>query len=184
MQEENDCHFKKNFNQFLIKQVAVRFIRNLLFQASLRKYLVVKLISFLCSRLLFFAADKSMERDLVVFNITSSEVRTLYNANSTSIRLTVDRLNQIIYWVSYNTDGSLMLRKTDYSGNTTVISSSFGQSGRPAITQLGDYYYVLDSVASVIRKYDKATDTVVQNITVYSGAAEIIGTDGKLIVYL
>ena len=133
------------------------------------------------SRLLFFAADDSSERDLVVFNITSSQVRTLYNDNSSSIRLTVDRLNQIIYWISYNTDGSLILRKTDYSGNTTVITSSFGHSGRPAITQIGDYYYVLDSTQSIIQKYDKSTDEVVQNITVYDGATEIIGANGKII---
>lgn len=133
------------------------------------------------SRLLFFAADDSSERDLVAFNITSSQAWTLYNDNSSSIRLTVDRLNQIIYWISYNADGSLILRKTDYSGNTTVITSSFGHSGRPAITQIGGYYYVLDSTQSIIRKYDKSTDEVVQNITVYDGAAEIIGTNGKTV---
>jgi hypothetical protein len=146
--------------------------------------LVFVLYFFLLSpRLLFFAADESLERDLVVYNITSGEVRTLYNANSSSIRLTIDRLNQIIYWISYNTESnSLMLRKTDYNGNTTVITGSFAQSGRPAITQIGDYYYVLDSTESIIRKYDKATDTVVQNITVYGGATEIIGTNGKCIV--
>ncbi|CAB3992803.1 mucin-4-like isoform X1 [Paramuricea clavata] len=129
--------------------------------------------------LLFFAADESLERDLVVYNITSGgEARTLYNANSSSIRLTIDRLNQIIYWISYNTESnSLMLRKTDYNGNTTVITGSFAQSGRPAITQIGDYYYVLDSTQSIIRKYDKATDTVVQSITVYGGATEIIGAN-------
>jgi hypothetical protein len=133
--------------------------------------------------LLFFAADESAERDLVVYNITSGEVRTLYNANSSSIRLTIDRLNQIIYWISYNTESNtLMLRKTDYNGNTTVITDSFAQSGRTAITQIGDYFYVLDSTQSIIRKYDKATDTVVQNITVYGGATEIIGTNGKCIV--
>jgi hypothetical protein len=75
-----------------------------------------------------------------------------------------------------------MLRKTDYNGNTTVITDSFAQSGRTAITQIGDYFYVLDSTQSIIRKYDKATDTVVQNITVYGGATEIIGTNGKCIV--
>jgi hypothetical protein len=74
-----------------------------------------------------------------------------------------------------------MLRKTDYSGNTTVISSSFGPSGRPAITQIGDYYYVLDSTQSIIRKFDKATDAIVQNITIFAGAAEIIGANGKII---
>ncbi len=136
------------------------------------------------TRLLFFAADESLERDLVVYNITSGEVRTLYNANSSSIRLTVDRLNQIIYWISYNADGSLMLRKTDYSGNTTLITSSFGQSGRPAVTQIGDYYYVLDSTESIIRKYDKTNDTVVQNITVYGGATDIIGTNGMWTIIL
>lgn len=87
----------------------------------------------------------------------------------------------MIYWISYNADGSLILRKTDYSGNTTVITSSFGHSGRPAITQIGDYYYVLDSTQSIIHKYDKSTDEVVQNITVYDGAAEIIGTNGKTV---
>ncbi|XP_028416061.1 pro-epidermal growth factor-like [Dendronephthya gigantea] len=129
-------------------------------------------------QLLFFAADNSVQRDLVVYNISSGVLRTLYNANSSSIRLTIDRLNEIIYWISYNADGeSFILRKTDYSGNTTVITSSFGRSGKPAITQIGNYYYVLDSPQSIIRKYDKATDTVVQNITVFSGAADIIGTN-------
>ena len=129
--------------------------------------------------MLFFAADQSEERDLVVFNITNNDLRTLYNANSSSIRLTVDRLNQMIYWISYNPDSSLMLRKTDYSGNTTVISSSFGKSGSPAITQLGGCYYVLDSTRSIIRKYDKTSDTVVQNITIYGGVTDIIGTNGR-----
>jgi hypothetical protein len=149
------------------------------------KFVLVFVLYFfsLSPRLLFFAADESLERDLVVYNITSGEVRTLYNANSSSIRLTIDRLNQIIYWISYNTESnSLLLRKTDYNGNTTVITGSFAQSGRPAITQIGDYYYVLDSTQSIIRKYDKATDTVVQNITVYGGATEIIGTNGKCII--
>ncbi|XP_028406466.1 pro-epidermal growth factor-like [Dendronephthya gigantea] len=129
-------------------------------------------------QLLFFAADNSVQRTLVVYNISSGVLRTLYNANSSSIRLTIDRLNEIIYWISHNADGeSFILRKTDYSGNTTVITSSFGRSGKPAITQIGNYYYVLDSPQSIIRKYDKATDTVVQNITVFSGAADIIGTN-------
>ena len=132
--------------------------------------------------MLFFAADESLERDLVVYNITSGEVRTLYNAQSSSIRLTVDRQNQMIYWVSYNADHSLMLRKTDYSGNTTLITSSFGASGQPAVTHIGDYYYVLDSTESIFRKYNKTTDTVVQNITVYGGAREIIGTKGVWII--
>ena len=132
--------------------------------------------------MLFFAADESLERDLVVYNITSDEVRTLYNDNSSSVRLTVDRLNQIIYWISYNADGSLMLRKTDYSANTTLITSSFGASGQPAVTQIGDYYYVLDSTESIIHKYNKTTDTVVQNITVYGGATDIIGTSGMWII--
>ena len=108
-------------------------------------------------------------------------MRTLFNANSSSIRLTLDRRNRIIYWISYNPDKTLMLRKTDYNGNTTVISSSFGQSGRPAITQIGNYYYVLDSTQSVVRKFDKATDTIVQNFIVFAGAKEIIGTNGKII---
>ena len=77
-----------------------------------------------------------------------------------------------------------MLRKTDYSGNTTLVASSFGQSGRPAITQIGDYYYVLDSTESIIRKFDKQTDTIVQNITVFGGTTEIIGTNGMIIFYL
>lgn len=129
--------------------------------------------------MLFFAADKSVQRDLVVYNISGGATRTLYNANSSSIRLTVDRLNEMIYWISYNADGeSFILRKTDYSGNTTVITSSFGKSGKPGITQIGNYYYVLDSPQSTIRKYDKATDTAVQNITVYSGTADIIATNG------
>ena len=130
--------------------------------------------------MLFFAADQSSDRDLVAYNITNGTLWTLFNANSSSIRLTVDRLNQIIYWISYNGDSSLILRKTDYSGNTTVITSSFGKNGRPAITQIGDYFYVLDSTQSVIRKYDKATDAIVQNITVYDGATDIIGANGKI----
>ncbi len=73
-----------------------------------------------------------------------------------------------------------MLRKTDYSGNTTLITSSFGQSGEPAVTHIGDYYYVLDSTESIIRKYDKTNDTVVQNITVHGGVREIIGTKGTV----
>ncbi len=140
---------------------------------------VIFSIILLVTRLLFFAADDSSERDLVVYNITSGEVTTLYNANSRSIRLTVDRQNQIIYWISYNADGSsLMLRKTDYSANTTLITSSFGAHGQPAVTHIGDYYYVLDSTESIIHKYNKSTDAVVQNIAVYGGATDIIGTKG------
>ena len=116
----------------------------------------------------------------MAYNITSGTLWTLYNANSSSIRLTVDRLNRIIYWISFNGDNSLILRKTDYSGNTIVITSSFGENGRPAVTQIGNYFYVLDSTQSVIRKYDKTTDAIVQNITVYGGVTDIIGANGKI----
>ena len=129
--------------------------------------------------MLFFAADKSNDRDLVSYNISSGNLRTIYNNNSNSIRLTVDRLNGTIYWVSLNTDSSLILRKTDYSGNTTEISSSFGQSGKAGITQAGLFYYVLDSPNSRIQKYDKVTDMVVLNITIVPGTLELIAAIGK-----
>lgn len=129
--------------------------------------------------MLFFAADKSNDRDLVSYNISSGNLRTIYNNNSNSIRLTVDRLNETIYWVSLNTDSSLILRKTDYSGNTTEISSSFAQSGKAGITQAGLFYYVLDSPNSRIQKYDKVTDMVVLNITIVPGTLELIAAIGK-----
>ena len=85
----------------------------------------------------------------------------------------------MIYWVSYNSDGSLILRKTGYDGNTTEINSSFGQSGKPGIAQAGDFYYVLDTPNSRIQKYAKADDRIVLNISIVSGASELIAATGK-----
>ena len=141
----------------------------------------VKFICLFCFRLLFFAANKSLERDLVSYNIISGSVVILYNNNnSESIRLTVDNLNKNIYWVSYN-DSSLILRKSDYDGNTNEISNSYSQFGNPGITQIGLYYYVLDSLNSRIQKYDKTNDMVVLNISTFSGVSELIAVTGKSI---
>ena len=98
-----------------------------------------------------------------------------------STHLTVDETNKIVYWIHFTSETAYKIYKTPYDGASQQIGSGSGQSSDIYITEGEDFYYILDSFDSNIKKYNKSSDSVTSTITVPSGTKSIIMVIGKCV---
>ena len=98
-----------------------------------------------------------------------------------STHLTVDETNKIVYWIHFTSETAYKIYKTPYDGASQQIGSGSGLTSDIYITEGEDFYYILDSSDSNIKKYNKSSDSVTSFITVPSGTKRIIVAKGKYV---
>ena len=87
----------------------------------------------------------------------------------------------MVYWIHFTSETAYKIYKTPYDGASQQIGSGSGQSSDVYITEGEDFYYILDSFDSNIKKYNKSSDSVTSTITVPSGTKSIIMVIGKCV---
>ena len=98
-----------------------------------------------------------------------------------STHLTVDETNKIVYWIHFTSETAYIIYKTPYDGASQQIGSGSGRTSNIYITEGEDFYYILDSSDSNIKKYNKSSDSVTSFITVPSGTKRIMVATGKYV---
>ena len=75
-----------------------------------------------------------------------------------STHLTVDETNKIVYWIHFISETAYKIYKTPYDGASQKIGSGSGLTSNIYITEGEEFYYILDSSDSKIKKYNKSSD--------------------------
>ena len=100
-----------------------------------------------------------------------------------STHLTVDETNKIVYWIHFISETAYTIYKTPYDGASQQIGSGSGLTSNIYITEGEDFYYILDSSDSNIKKYNKSSDFLTNTITVSSGTRRMIMVIGKCMCF-
>ena len=94
--------------------------------------------------------------------------------------LAVDTENRTVYWVLFTAETTYKIYKTTYTGETTQIGQDqTGSISRVDIAVGNGYFYILDSDASEVRKYNQTTGTLDTRISISPGAERIIAVTGR-----
>ena len=105
-------------------------------------------------------------------------VEVLHNGGGFPQYVSADKDNALAYWVGFDSAKSkYKLMKTYYSGTTMDLNISYPSEIK--ISQDMFHLYVLDVSNNRIDKYEKSSLVKVENITVSSGAKEIITGFGE-----
>ena len=128
------------------------------------------------------STNLASSRNLVRYSLTENMLDIMDNGVSgISTHLTIDETNKMVYWIHFTSETAYKIYKTPYDGASQQIGSGSGQSSDIYITEGEDFYYILDSFDSNIKKYNKSSDSVTSTITVPSGTKSIIMVIGKCV---
>ena len=128
------------------------------------------------------STNLASSRNLVRYSLTENMLDIMDNGVSgISTHLTIDETNKMVYWIHFTSETAYKIYKTPYDGASQQIGSGSGQSSDIYITEGEDFYYILDSSDSNIKKYNKSSDSVTSTITVPSGTKSIIMVIGKCV---
>ena len=128
------------------------------------------------------STNLASSRNLVRYSLTENMLDIMDNGVSgISTHLTIDETNKMVYWIHFTSETAYKIYKTPYDGASQQIGSGSGQSSDIYITEGEDFYYILDSFDSNIKKYNKSSDSVTSTITVPSGTKRMIMVIGKCV---
>ena len=128
------------------------------------------------------STDLSYTRNLVRYSLAENMLDVMDNGvPGISTHLTIDETKKIVYWIHFTSETAYKIYKTPYDGASQQIGSGSGLTSNIYITEGEDFYYILDSSDSNIKKYNKSSDSVTSFITVPSGTKRIMVATGKYV---
>ena len=128
------------------------------------------------------STNLASSRNLVRYSLTENMLDIMDNGVSgISTHLTIDETNKMVYWIHFTSETAYKIYKTPYDGASQQIGSGSGLTSNIYITEGEDFYYILDSSDSNIKKYNKSSDSVTSFITVPSGTKRIMVATGKYV---
>ncbi|XP_028406425.1 pro-epidermal growth factor-like [Dendronephthya gigantea] len=133
------------------------------------------------NRSIFFTTDITNNRNLIRYSLADGTDQTLHSGvNEIGTHLALDTVNKTVYWILFTSETNYKILKTTYDGQTTQIGTD--QSGSITTVDIADgkeYYYILDTTASKIHKYNKSSDEVATTISLSTEATRMIVVSDK-----
>ncbi|CAB4017929.1 RNA-directed DNA polymerase from mobile element jockey [Paramuricea clavata] len=139
-------------------------------------FIFLMLFNCLSIRSLFLTTDLTNSRNLIRYSLAEGAIQNI-NDNPPGIgtHLAVDTVNRSVYWILFTAETSYKIYKTTYDGQTSQIGSDqVGSVTTVDIAEGDGYFYILDSMTSEVSKYNKATEILVNTISLSPGAERMI----------
>ena len=128
------------------------------------------------------STNLASSRNLVRYSLTENMLDIMDDGDpGIGTHLTIDETNRVVYWIHFTSENHYNIYKTPYDGASQQIGSGTGQTSNIYITEGEDFYYILDSSDSNIKKYNKISNFSTSTITVPSGTKRMIMIIGKCV---